>query len=75
MKFSYTGGPYIEYRGYCFANGKPCEVRDQATIGLLLARTDFRKAEDEEKQRQETAQEVLVQREIRRPVLHARRGK
>ena len=69
MKFAYTAGPYIEYRGYCFANGKPCEVRDDATIGLLLARTDFRKVEDEEQQRQETAQEVLTLR----PTLHARK--
>jgi len=70
MRFSYTGGPYIEYRGYCFANGKPCEVRDQATIGLLLARTDFRKEEDE-RQRQEAPKEVLTLR----PTLHARRRK
>jgi hypothetical protein len=73
MKFAFLGGPYTEFRGYVFAYGKPTDVTDGATIAILSTRVDFRKVEDEKVQRQEAAQEVLMQQAIRRPTLKVRR--
>ena len=41
MKFIYTAGPYTEFRGYVFSNGRPTEVADRATVSALNARKDF----------------------------------
>lgn len=72
MKFKYLGGPYIEFRGVPFVNGKSSHVEDRATIGILSTRTDFERIDDEK--RQEAAEaEVLVQQQIRRPILKVRK--
>ena len=67
-KFVYTGGHYAEFRGYVFANGNPAHIKDGATLEALLKRPDFKRIDNEEIQRKETAEEVL------RPVLTAKRG-
>lgn len=66
MRFTFNG-PYIEYRGYVFAYGKPTEVVDKATQGLLLARKDFARVPDD-------APEPVVQMP-KRPVLSVGRRK
>ena len=77
-KFIYTAGPYAEFRGYVFANGKPARIRDGATLEAILKRPDFKRIDDEEKvqdadERQNATEEVLASA---RPVLHvsAKRG-
>lgn len=65
MKFIYTQGPYIEYRGYVFCNGKPAEVTDEATIRILRGRVDFKELRE--------ADEVPAQQAIRRQTLKVRR--
>ena len=42
MKFIYTGGPYTEFRGYVFVNGKPTTISDRATLDALALRQDFK---------------------------------
>jgi hypothetical protein len=59
MRFVYTGGPYKEYRGYVFANGKAVTIKDSTTETLLQLNKDFRRIEDEKEIRQETPKEVL----------------
>lgn len=72
-QFVYTKGPYHEFRGYVFANGKPACIRDRATLEALSTHPDFRRI-DEEVKRKETAEEVLNAQ--KREVLHvpAKRG-
>lgn len=47
MKFSYTQGPWHEFRGYVFAWGNPTEIKDQATITALSMNPSFKRIEDE----------------------------
>jgi hypothetical protein len=41
MRYVYTAGPYTEFRGYVFVNGKPTTIRDKGTLEALAKRTDF----------------------------------
>ena len=71
MKYVFTEGPYREFRGYVFANGKPVTITDRGTLEAIQKDNSFRRFEDGEGQRKETAEEVLTER----PVLHvAKRG-
>ena len=47
MKYVYTGGPYIEFRGYVFAHGKPTTILDKGTLLALAKRLDFKEVKDE----------------------------
>ena len=42
MKYVYTEGPYKEFRGYAFANGKPVTVTDRGTLEAISKRPDFK---------------------------------
>jgi hypothetical protein len=42
MKYVYTGGPYTEFRGYVFINGKPTTILDKGTLVAIAARADFK---------------------------------
>lgn len=57
MRFVYTKGPYLEYRGHVFCNGNPVTILDKHTETLLQLNPDFRKVEDE-KEIQEAPKEV-----------------
>ena len=35
-------GPYTEFRGYVFANGKPTTVTDRAALEAIAKRPDFK---------------------------------
>lgn len=61
-QYIYTAGPYTEFRGYPFVNGKPTEIRDQGTIDALERRVDFKRFQDPEP----------VPAVFRRPILRAR---
>lgn len=49
MKYVYTEGPYKEFRGYQFVNGKPVTILDNGTVEALSKRSDFRRVDDEER--------------------------
>lgn len=68
MKFVYSG-PYREFRGYVFANGKPVTVLDKATQLALAKEPDFKEVTDGT-QETEAAPKVLEQA---RPILRLRR--
>lgn len=78
MKFAYLEGPYKEFNGYPFVNGKPTPVTDAATIKALLKRADFRRVDDEkapEAPKAEVLKPVFVpppQPYSRREILRAR---
>lgn len=42
MKYIYTGGPYTEFRGYVFINGKPTTISDRGTLEAIAKRPDFK---------------------------------
>lgn len=65
MRFVYSG-PYIQFRGYVFAHGKPTNVTDVATIAALEKLPNFRKVPDEPKEAKATPV-------LKRPTLTARR--
>ena len=41
-QYVYTEGPYREFNGYVFANGKPTTVSDRATLSAIAKRPDFK---------------------------------
>lgn len=47
MKFRLKTKDYREFRGYCFAWGKPTEIRDRGTIEALTGHPDFEEVRDE----------------------------
>lgn len=46
MKFIYTEGPYREYRGYMFWNGKPVTVTDRGTLEAIRRDPSFKEVQD-----------------------------
>lgn len=51
MKFIYTKGPWKEFYGYVFYDGRPTEVTDRATLERIQKEVDFqlyKESEDEE---------------------------
>lgn len=62
IQYVYTKGPYIEFRGYPFVNGKPTIVQDKATQDALDKRADFKRHEP-------TPPAVF-----RRPIIRARKA-
>ena len=42
LQYVYTEGPYTEFRGYAFVNGKPTTVTDNATLEAIAKRADFK---------------------------------
>ena len=39
--YRFTSGPYREFRGYVFCNGKPAIIHDDATIEALKRMPEF----------------------------------
>ena len=48
MKYIYTLGPWKEFYGYIFWDGKPTEVTDRATLERLQKEDGFKAVEVEE---------------------------
>lgn len=47
MRYAYTAGPYREFRGYVFANGKPVTIIDRGTMLALAREPGFEEVKDE----------------------------
>lgn len=59
-KFVYLKGPYRQFRGYEFVNGKAVTIMDRATVEALRHSNDFKELKDET-QEAEAASEVLTE--------------
>lgn len=71
MKYVYIGGPYTEFRGYVFMNGKPTTILDKGTQIAIAKRPDFKEHKDEPQEVQAPA----APRVLKRPVLSLGRRK
>ena len=46
MKYIYTLGPWKEFYGYVFYDGKPTDVKDRATLEKIQKNADFQLYEE-----------------------------
>ena len=73
MKYVYQG-MYTCFMGRMFFNGNAVDITDKATLGAIQKRTDFRRVDDEKKDKAPT-EKVLIPDECPKCGKIVKRGK
>lgn len=64
MKYIYTKGPWKEFYGYVFYDGRPTEVTDKATLEKIQREVGFEKYQPQEIENGEEIQETPAETRV-----------